>query len=129
MANVLVVIAGYRYDSPAVIDPEPLPSLEDLALDGTPGSRIPHLWVSPGTSTLDLVDGFTLVTGNKADDWLAAATEVGIPAHAVEGWADAAGIDENGAILVRPDGFVGWRRPGEGSATELRAALDRILCR
>ena len=129
MANAIVVIAGYRYDSPAVIGAEPSPSMEELVLDGTPGSRIPHLWVSPGTSTLDLVDGFTLLTGRKADGWLTAAAAQGIPAHAVEGWADAAGIDENGAVLVRPDGFVGWRNVGEGTAAELRAAHDRILCR
>lgn len=129
MANVLVVIAGYRYDSPAVIDSEPLPSLEDLVLDGTPGSRIPHLWLEPGKSTLDLVDGFTLLTGAKADGWLAAAAEVGIPAHAVDGWADATGVDEDGAILVRPDGFVGWRKTSAGSVAELREARDRILCR
>ncbi|QUQ71551.1 FAD-dependent oxidoreductase [Kutzneria sp. CA-103260] len=129
MANALVVIAGYRYDSPAVIGAEPVPSLEDLTLDGTPGSRMPHLWVTPGTSTLDLVDGFTLLTGTKADGWLAAAAEVGIPAHAVDSWADAAGIDENGAVLVRPDGFVGWRTAGEGSALDLRQAHNHLLCR
>ena len=129
MANALVVIAGYRYDSPAVIDPEPMPSLEDLTLDGSPGSRVPHLWVSPGTSTLDLVDGFTLITGTRAGAWLTAALEVGIRSHAVEGWADAAGIEETGAVLVRPDGFIAWRTKEEGSAAELRKALDRVLCR
>jgi 2-polyprenyl-6-methoxyphenol hydroxylase-like FAD-dependent oxidoreductase len=129
MANVLVVIAGYRYDSPAVIGAEPLPSLEDLTLDGTPGSRIPHLWVTPETSTLDLVDGFTLLTGAKADGWLAAAAEVGIPAHAVDGWAEAAGINEDGAVLVRPDGFVGWRSTGRGTPTHLHQALTQLHCR
>jgi putative polyketide hydroxylase len=129
MANVLVVIAGYRYDSPAVIGAEPMPSMEDLVLDGTPGSRIPHLWVRPGQSTVDLVDGFTLLTGVKADGWHAAAAANGIAAHEVPGWADAAGIDEDGAVLVRPDGFVGWRTRSEGSEAELREALDRIRCR
>jgi 2-polyprenyl-6-methoxyphenol hydroxylase-like FAD-dependent oxidoreductase len=129
MANMMVAIAGYRYDSPAVIDPEPLPSMEVLALDGAPGSRIPHLWVAPETSTLDLVDGFTLLTGTKADGWLAAAAEVGIPAHAVPGWAEVTGIDENGAILVRPDGFVGWRSVGDGTAADLRQSHTRLLCR
>jgi hypothetical protein len=32
-------------------------------------------------------------------------------------------------VLVRPDGFVGWRSRHEGSEAELREALDRILCR
>ena len=129
MANAVVVIAGYRYDSPAVIDPEPLPSLEDLTLDGSPGSRLPHVWVSPGKSTVDLVDGFTLISGTRAGGWLAAALEVGIRSHAVEGWADAAGIDETGAVLVRPDGFIGWRTKGEGTAADLRSALNQICCR
>ncbi|HEY0499017.1 MAG TPA: FAD-dependent oxidoreductase [Kutzneria sp.] len=128
MANAMVVIAGYRYDSPAVIDPEPLPSLEDLTLDGSPGSRVPHLWVKPDMSTVDLVDGFTLITGTRAGAWLTAALDVGIRSHAVEGWADAAGIEETGAVLVRPDGFVGWRTPGEGTAADLRNALNRICC-
>jgi putative polyketide hydroxylase len=129
MANAMVVIAGYRYDSPAVIDPEPMPSMEELTFDGSPGSRIPHLWIKPDVSTVDLVDGFTLITGTRAGSWLTAALEVGIRSHAVEGWADAAGIEETGAVLVRPDGFVGWRTREEGSAADLRAALDRILCR
>jgi hypothetical protein len=129
MANATVVIAGYRYDSAAIIDPEPLPSTEDLTLDGSPGSRIPHLWVSPGTSTLDLVNGFTLITGTNATGWLSAASALGIPAHAVEGWASATGIDESGAVLVRPDGFVGWRTKGEGTAPDLQAAQAQILCR
>jgi putative polyketide hydroxylase len=41
------------------------------------------------------------------------------------------GIGPDGAVLVRPDGFVAWRRPllPPGPAGELRAALDRILAR
>jgi hypothetical protein len=77
---------------------------------------------------VDLVDGFTLITGTRAGAWLTAALDVGIRSHAVEGWADAAGIEETGAVLVRPDGFVGWRTPGEGTAADLRNALNRICC-
>lgn len=134
MAGIMIPYIGYRYDSPAVIDPEPLPDMENLALDGAPGSRLPHRWLPDGRSTLDLVDGFTLITGNEADHWLAAAHELGITAHAVEGWAEAANIKENGAVLVRPDGFVGWRTPttphgGPTSTEQLREVLDRLLCR
>ena len=41
------------------------------------------------------------------------------------------GIGETGAVLVRPDGFVGWRSaPRERpSPTQLGRALDQILGR
>jgi putative polyketide hydroxylase len=79
-ANAPVVQLGYRYSSSAVIDPQPvLPSLEDVTadLDGTPGSRLPHVWLRRAgqqISTLDLVGtGFALLTGPDAAAWTAAA--------------------------------------------------------
>lgn len=122
MVNILIPSIGYRYDSRAVIDPVPeLPSLEEVVLDGTPGSRVPQLLTEDGVSTVDLVDGkFLLLAGSKADGWLTAAKELDIRAFSVQG-LDA-------ALLVRPDGFVGWRaRGGEPNAAVLRHALDRIL--
>ncbi|WP_329015537.1 FAD-dependent oxidoreductase [Streptomyces sp. NBC_00690] len=133
MAGVMIPVVGYRYDSPAVVDPEPLSDMENLVLDGAPGSRLPHRWLPGGRSTVDLVHGFTLLTGTAADHWLDAARKVGLTSHAVEGWAEAANIEEDGAVLIRPDGFVGWRTPTKravGSSEEqLQDALDRILCR
>jgi putative polyketide hydroxylase len=43
----------------------------------------------------------------------------------------AYGISPSGAVLVRPDGFVGWRAAGAADAPEqaLRQALQRLLCR
>lgn len=133
MAGIMLPVVGYRYDSPAVIDPEPLSDMENLALDGAPGSRLPHRWLPDGRSTVNLVDGFTLLTGTAGNHWLDAARELGMTAHAVEGWAEAANIKEDGAVLVRPDGFVGWRtattQATASSEQQLRDARDRILCR
>ena len=133
MAGIMIPVIGYRYDSPAVVDPEPLTDMENLALDGAPGSRLPHRWLPDGRSTVDLVDGFTLLTGTAGGHWLDAARELGLTAHAVEGWAEAANIKEDGAVLIRPDGFVGWRtastRATASSEQQLRYVLDRILCR
>ncbi|MFD9908752.1 FAD-dependent oxidoreductase [Streptomyces sp. NPDC059063] len=133
MAGVMIPVVGYRYDSPAVVDPEPLSDMENLVLDGAPGSRLPHRWLPDGRSTVNLVDGFTLLTGTAGDHWLDAARQLGITAHAVEGWAEAATIKEDGAVLIRPDGFVGWRtattRDAASSERQLRDARDRILCR
>ncbi|MGH8881566.1 MAG: FAD-dependent monooxygenase, partial [Stackebrandtia sp.] len=134
MASIMIPAIGYRYESRAVVDPEPLSDMENLTLNGAPGSRLPHLWLPDGRSTVDLVDGCTLITGTAGDHWLGAARELGITAHAVEGWAEAATIKEDGAVLVRPDGFVGWRvvTTRDSVATskqQLQDAHDQILCR
>ncbi|HEX6346188.1 FAD-dependent monooxygenase [Umezawaea sp.] len=122
-----VVHLGQRYDSAAVVDPRPeLPSTVDLAaaLDGSPGSRVPHAWID-GVSTLDLVASrWTLLAG---EPWLAAAAEVGLPAHRVTvPWLPA-----DGALLVRPDGIVAMRAttPSPDPARFLAGVLDRVLAR
>jgi putative polyketide hydroxylase len=146
VVNAPIVHLGYRYDSPAVIDPEPeLPSHEDveLVLDGSPGSRLPHAWIEHNgerQSTLDLIQSrFTVLT--VCETWIEAAHTVSsragldLPAHKVidhEGrWPDVVGIGENGALLVRPDGFVAWRAPKltENPAADLAAAVLGILAR
>ncbi|XVQ88740.1 FAD-dependent monooxygenase [Microbispora siamensis] len=89
VVNAPVVHMGYRYDSAAVVGGRPdLPSTEHVALDldGSPGSRLPHLWVErdgPRLSTLDLVSGFTLLTGAAGASWTRAARDaadrLGVP--------------------------------------------------
>ncbi|MFC0864673.1 FAD-dependent monooxygenase [Sphaerimonospora cavernae] len=133
--NAPIVDLGYRYASAAVIDPVPeLPSAEDVALDldGSPGSRVPHAWVADGVSTLDLIRcRFTVLTTPDGSPWLEEADRLGLNAHAV----DLPAIPPGGAMLVRPDGFVGWRTAGasatapDGGPEGLGRALDRLLCR
>jgi putative polyketide hydroxylase len=47
------------------------------------------------------------------------------------GFPGAYGISPSGAVLVRPDGFVGWRAAEAADAPEqaLRQALQTLLCR
>jgi hypothetical protein len=48
-----------------------------------------------------------------------------------EGWHQRYGVTADGAVLVRPDGFVAWRSagaPADGAAA-LEAALRRTLAR
>ncbi|GAA0926446.1 FAD-dependent monooxygenase [Kribbella koreensis] len=146
-----VVHLGQRYASPAIINPQPvLPSTTDLAaaLDGTPGSRVPHAWVD-GLSTLDLVAShWTLLVGatdNHADArngrpdggggnagaggdrWLAAAAELGLPAYRVSvPW-----LSDEGAMLVRPDAIVAMRVSAAvpDPARFITDALDQLLAR
>jgi putative polyketide hydroxylase len=143
--NAPVVIFGYRYDSAAVIEPvADLPSAEDVTLDlnGDPGSRIPHLWASPATSTLDLIAArFTVLAdadgerggGRWAEAAGRAAGRLGleIGSHRVEGLARATGITAGGALLVRPDGFVAWRcdRGTENPPADLEGVLRQVLDR
>jgi hypothetical protein len=141
-----VVHMGYRYDSAAVIDPDPaLPSTEDVRadLDGAPGSRLPHHWLAPAASTLDLVRTHCMLIGGN-HRWIAAATDaataLGIPldsqaiplsGKALHPWADTVGITPDGALLVRPDQIIAARIPTmpPAPARLLRHLLTRILAR
>ncbi|WP_040822179.1 FAD-dependent monooxygenase [Nocardia jiangxiensis] len=141
-----VVHLGYRYDSAAVIDPQPdLPSTEDVFadLDGTPGSRLPHHRLPGGASTLDLIGTHcTVIAGNHR--WIAAASDVAdrlgirIDAHVIplsdndiRPWADTVGIEPDGALLVRPDQIIAARIPTAPPAPAhlLHRMLTRILAR
>ncbi|MFI9508936.1 FAD-dependent monooxygenase [Nocardia sp. NPDC052566] len=139
--NAPVVHLGYRYDSAAVIDPQPaLPSTEDaeLCMDGAAGSRLPHHWIRDRVSTLDLVDThFTLLTGSAGAAWLRAAkeaaAELDIPLDAFEldEWPARVALGPAGALLVRPDQMIAWRatEPGADPAAELVSVLTRVLAR
>ena len=101
-----------------------------------PGSRAPHMWLQrSGTrlSTLDLYERTpVLLSGPDGGAWHAAglrAAERGVPlacyrvGHGAEydlapedgpDWAQLHGTDSDGAVLVRPDGFVAWRARTSG---------------
>jgi putative polyketide hydroxylase len=153
---MLALLAGYRYHSDAVVTNEAAPKDPDAVavvdeLRGQAGTRVPHVWVERGgerASTLDLLGpGFTVLTRDDDGAWPAsaasAAAAVGVPlsVHRIgprgdavdtDGqWAGLTGLGPGGALLVRPDEFVGWRadklpaRPDH----ELRQALSTILSR
>jgi hypothetical protein len=130
------MIAGYKYRSAAVVTEEPVPAdpdavllVEGEELRGEPGTRVPHAWVQRDgqrVSTLDLLGtGFTLFTGSAGAPWLAAADSVSaslgvsITVHSIGpdadvrdvegGWGAVTGLSPEGALLVRPDDFVGRR--------------------
>ncbi|SPM30567.1 FAD-dependent monooxygenase [Mycobacterium terramassiliense] len=152
-ASNFAVVIGYQYRSAAIVngdaaaaDPGTVALVDDL--HAQPGTRIPHVWVhrdGQRISTLDLLaPGFTLLTGADGVRWTAAATSssdtLGVPitAHYIDdtvdpdgAWAAASGLKPDGAVLVRPDDFVGWRAdslPADPDK-ELRQALSAILAR
>jgi putative polyketide hydroxylase len=148
-------IAGYRYRSRAVLseDDQPSPQGEIALLDraeltGLPGTRVPHLWLdrrSQRISTLDLLDGrFVLLTGSDGMPWCQAVgrTSPGIAlavyrigpdgdlADPEQQWTQRMGVSSDGAVLIRPDGFVAWRSRHLTPAPEYQFedVLSHILC-
>lgn len=119
------------------------------------GSKLLHVWLNtlvPGkrVSTIDIAGkgAFGLFTGVGGQPWRSAAAKVGkalgIPitvmsigwgqdwADPYDDWAMRRGIEEDGAILVRPDLFVAWRaqrclKGEEGCLQKLGTVMKSIL--
>lgn len=144
---------GQRYRSSAVIGAD-----HDSVYGGgleqgaAPGTRAPHLWLDLYGDRFTVHDLFhdaaVLLTGVAGTVWTKAAAGVaartGVPLRAyrvgtatagaelidVEGvWGTRYGLGPDGAVLVRPDGYVAWRgwlADGDPAA-QLTAALGTIL--
>lgn len=147
-----------RYVSRAVVPdgtPEPVPARDpELHCHPTsrPGAKVPHAWLTARdrrqVSTLD-VGGhgrFTVYTGIGGDDWVRAAGTVGGrlgidlvtvvvgPGCDYEDlygeWAAVREVEEDGMLLVRPDGYVAHRvHRCAGSAEEAGRSLEHALRR
>jgi putative polyketide hydroxylase len=146
---------GVHYDKPGAFVPDDSvpPPLENVVTDyvqhAKPGWRAPHLWLRSGAkrvSSVLLFDRFTLLAGPEGRAWVEAARKLDLPntpaiaAYRVADDGDLVpesdftvlyGIAADGAVLVRPDGHVGWRCAGNAAdpAQVLRAAMDTMLCR
>ncbi|WP_393053811.1 FAD-dependent oxidoreductase [Streptomyces sp. LN549] len=148
--GMLNVALGYRYVDGAVlgIGPDRPVVPEGVQLTGEPGSRAPHLWVRRAgerISTLDLYErSFVLLTDAADVAWRQAAARVGdrlgarldafgigtgpggdLEPEAGADWAEAHGTSADGAVLVRPDGFVAWR--AESGVEDAEAALYEVM--
>ncbi len=137
---------GTRCNSPAVaLQAGSDPALHEHPREskGRPGSRAPHVLLElegAQASTLDLFgSNFVLLLAPGGEAWrgatVVAAQDVGVPVdcHVIADpqFADAYGITGAGAVLVRPDGIVGWRAADAAEASEMtmRATLASLLCR
>ena len=148
------LIFGANYQSSAVLpDGSPPVDIADPVTEyvqsARPGSRAPHLRLSRGTeqiSTIDLFGAhFTLLAARNGDGWRQAARSMTpswpeIKAHVIGGgeltdpdgnFNELYGLDVDGAVLVRPDGYVAWRSRSGAANPEaaLRAAIDGLLGR
>jgi len=152
---------GYGYGSEAIaLEPGAPPGPASNDLQGRPGTRAPHVWLqrpsglaaeaggtAPELSTLDLFGRHhVLLVGERAEAWQAAglwlAENQSLPIETLRIGSDlldgarrlprAFGIKPDGAVLVRPDGFVAWRArraplsPARG-IEELTRTLQRTM--
>jgi 2-polyprenyl-6-methoxyphenol hydroxylase-like FAD-dependent oxidoreductase len=149
------LIFGATYESTAVLpDGSPPEAVADPVTQyvpsARPGRRAPHVWLERDgerVSTIDLFGTrFVLLTGPGGEAWQKAVAAVAGPgrpeltAYMIGGdeitdpdggWLTAYAIDPDGAVLVRPDGYVAWRTRTQSPdpAATLAAAFDRILGR
>ncbi|KAL3459474.1 FAD binding domain-containing protein [Aspergillus heterothallicus] len=121
-----------------------------------PGCRLPHAWLNKPipkepVSTIDLAGHgvFTLLTGIGGEFWRTAAKnaarELRVPLQSVSigfrqdwedtyfDWARVRGVEESGAVLVRPDRFVAWRAVKVLASVEtceekLTEVMKSVLC-
>ena len=156
--NAHGVELGQFYQSTAIVGDgatRPVPARDPelyYQASTVPGSHLPHVWVGDAAtkvSTLDLApyNTFTLFTGIAGEAWAKAAEkasrDLNVPVRTVVigpgrqvtdiyyDWARIREIDEDGALLVRPDKFIGWRSMTLPADPEqaLRNALGALLSR
>lgn len=147
---------GYTYDSAAVVHDGsapyvPLDAVRLYEPSTKPGHPLPHAWVEREGERIalgSLVDGghFVLLAGEDGQAWVDAAEKIaaeqGIPLRTGRvgvlggdyvdvrcAWLRNRGISPMGAVLVRPDRYVGFR--SAGAATDplavLTSAFGQIL--
>jgi len=144
---------GFRYASAAITpdgSTEPSRStVERYVPSAAPGCVAPHAWVRRDGRLLSLLDlfgrGFVLLAGPSGAPWREAACEIaatGLPLDVqamgvdllpeeldAEAWCASYDVARDGAVLVRPDGHVAWRRRAfdRDAAADLRLACARAV--
>ncbi|MEU7730720.1 FAD-dependent monooxygenase [Streptomyces sp. NPDC040724] len=149
-SGVLTTAMGYSYAQGALVGAEPgrpvIP--ETMRMVGDTGTRAPHMWLTRAgerISTLDLYERSFVLLSGVGSPWQAAAEQVAeqlpvrLDAYTIgsgpvadlvqdgsgSDWSEVHAMSVEGAVLVRPDGFVAWR--SEGAVADPRATLHEVL--
>ncbi len=110
------------------------------------GHRAPHAWITVNgrsASSLDLFDGrLTVLTGPAGRGWRTPVAELalaGIPVAVLglgQELADPTGelaarygLDADGCVLVRPDGYVSWMSGPASTPDDLTSAILAVTAR
>ncbi|MEK6521158.1 FAD-dependent monooxygenase [Bacillus thuringiensis] len=142
----LAVTVGYQYCSEAIIDNSVTPHrMDSIELNGRPGTRAPHLWGTyegKEVSILDLFgNSFVLLTRvensslAEAAHTVSAKLGINIKGYRVglsgdfivqeDIFSKLYGIENGGAVLIRPDGFIGWC--SEKAVVNPDIVLDEVM--
>ncbi|MEU8434831.1 FAD-dependent monooxygenase [Streptomyces sp. NPDC029216] len=150
-SGVLTTAMGYCYPKGAVLGGDPGRPIipETMRLKGDVGTRAPHMWLMRAgqrISLLDLYETSFVLLSAPGTPWKEAAGHVArelgaqLDAYTVGSapdadlvqpdgadWAELHELPADGAVLVRPDGFVAWR--AEGAAADPRGSLMDAMTR
>ncbi|QBD83150.1 hypothetical protein EPA93_47195 [Ktedonosporobacter rubrisoli] len=147
--SALSVASGYLYRSTAIIaEGEDNGVLYENRPSSRPGTRAPHIWLMHNAKRISILDlygkNFVLLTGAAGIDWQEATKKVknklglALDVYQIgsgtaysdedEQFLTTYGINCNGAVLVRPDGFIAWRTP-LATTDKLESTLVHILSR
>ncbi|WP_142311883.1 FAD-dependent oxidoreductase [Bacillus wiedmannii] len=147
----LAVTVGYHYYSEAIVDDSATPHRMDIVeLNGRPGTRAPHffgMYEGEKVSILDLFgNNFVLLTEVENSSWVEAVFDVSFKLGiiikmyrvGVSGdfiaqenvFRELYGIENEGVVLIRPDGFIGWRseKAVVNPAVMLEEVMSNLLC-
>jgi putative polyketide hydroxylase len=148
--DTMAMILAYRYVSDAILNAVVNATTDavipdSLQLEAAPGTRAPHVWLERQGKRISILDlfstQFVLLVSELGSSWLEAAHalisqqkyelvaySVGDEADLIDRehqWTSAYKMVPDGAILIRPDGFVAWRT--DGKETDPRQTLERVL--
>jgi len=136
---------GYRYNSPAILpEPDDNSALYENPRHSRarPGGRAPHLILHRTGKQISILDlfgkNFVMLAGPDGSAWCDGARDaalrlgLNLDAYRIDDLADpdhhfaeTYGISPSGGVLVRPDGFIGWRSRAAEVAPEKE--LTRVL--
>ncbi|UJA77494.1 FAD-dependent monooxygenase [Bacillus cereus] len=142
----LAVTVGYQYCSEAIIDDSVTPHrMDSVELNGRPGTRAPHFFGTydgKEVSILDLLgNDFVLLTIAENRTWaecvqnVSSTLGINIKFYSVglsgdfiaqeNIFSELYGLEDGGAVLIRPDAFIGWR--SEKEVVNLDVVLEEVM--
>ncbi|WP_242266990.1 FAD-dependent monooxygenase [Bacillus cereus group sp. BfR-BA-01518] len=142
----LAVTVGYQYCSEAIIDDSVTPHrMDSVELNGRPGTRAPHFFGTydgKEVSILDLLgNDFVLLTIAENRTWaecvqnVSSTLGINIKFYSVglsgdfiaqeNIFSELYGLSDGGAVLIRPDAFIGWR--SEKEVVNLDVVLEEVM--
>ncbi|OTY00262.1 FAD-binding monooxygenase [Bacillus thuringiensis serovar wratislaviensis] len=142
----LAVTVGYQYCSEAIIDDSVTPHrMDSVKLNGRPGTRAPHFFGTYDGKEISILDllgnDFVLLTIAENRTWaecvqnVSSTLGINIKFYSVglrgdfiaqeDIFSKLYGIENGGAVLIRPDGFIGWC--SEKEVVNLDVVLEEVM--